>query len=214
MTDGIDNTSRRRVSEVAERAREAKVPLYLLGLGRAGEIDVNTMERLAKETGGKFYHATNEASLIEIFENLSMHIHDDGVDEPSLRRLASETGGTYYPVADVGKLKFALDKISDAIQKKSYEVMFPSLTQKRDGTSRVIGIKLVSRTGGGEAASTSGPVRFDSETVIGTKTFDYQTRGLVLAEMHPLVYLFLLAGIGFLMILPAMTGLFSAARRD
>ena len=85
MTDGIDNTSRRRVPEVLERAREAKVPLYLLGFGRKGEIDTETMRRLAAETGGKFYHATNETSLIEIFENLSMDLHDDGVDETSLR---------------------------------------------------------------------------------------------------------------------------------
>ena len=213
MTDGIDNTSRRRVPEVLERAREAKVPLYLLGFGRPGEIDVTTMKRLAEQTGGKFYHATNEASLIEIFENLSMDLHDDGVDESSLRRLSGETGGQYYPVADAGKLKYALDKISDSIQHKSYEVVFPSLIQKRDGTSRMIGIKLVSRTGE-TAATSSGMFRYGTEQVLTSKATDYQTRGLVLAEMHPLVYLFLLGGLGFLMILPTMTGIFSAARRD
>ena len=212
MTDGIDNTSRRRVPEVLERAREAKVPLYLLGFGRPGEIDVSTMRRLAEQTGGKFYHATNEASLIEIFENLSMDLHDDGVDEVSLRRLAGETGGQYYPVADVGKLKFALDRISDAIQHKSYEVVFPSLIQKRDGTSRMIGIKLVTRTG--ETATTKGMVRYGDEQVLTAKRTDYQTRGLVVAEMHPLIYLFLLGGLGLLMILPTMTGIFSATRRD
>jgi VWFA-related protein len=212
MTDGIDNTSRRRVPEILERAREAKVPLYLLGFGRKGEIDTATMRQLAEQTGGKFYHATNEASLIEIFENLSMDLHDDGVDEASLRRLSGETGGQYYPVADAGKLKFALDKIGEAIQHKSYEVVFPSLIQKRDGTSRMIGIKLVSRTG--ETAATKGLFRIGDEQVLTAKRTDYQTRGLVLAEMHPLVYLFLLGGLGFLMILPTMTGIFSAARRD
>jgi VWFA-related protein len=212
MTDGIDNTSRRRVPEVLQRAREAQVPLYMLGFGRKGEIDTTTMRRLAEQTGGKFYHATNEASLIEIFENLSMDLHDDGVDEPSLRRLAGETGGQYYPVADVAKLKFALAQISDAIQHKSYEVVFPSLIQKRDGTSRMIAIKLVSRTG--ETATARGMVPYGTEQVLTAKRTDYQTRGLVVAEMHPLVYLFLLGGLGFFLILPTMTGIFAAKRRD
>ena len=34
MTDGIDNSSRRRVEEVVERAKEANVPLYMLAFGR------------------------------------------------------------------------------------------------------------------------------------------------------------------------------------
>src|SRR5262249_37802106 len=37
MTDGVDNKSRRRVEEIIDRAKEAKVPLYLIGFGRTGE---------------------------------------------------------------------------------------------------------------------------------------------------------------------------------
>src|SRR6516165_8494912 len=60
LTDGIDNKSHRRVDELIERAKEAKVPLYLLGLGREGELDEATMQQMAKETGGQFYAARNQ----------------------------------------------------------------------------------------------------------------------------------------------------------
>src|SRR5262249_20783049 len=98
MTDGVDNTSRRRKEEVIERAREAKspqnpngIPLYLLGFGREGEIDAAVMEEIANKTGGKYYHAKNEKSLLEIFENLSIQIHDDGINEAELTALAEKT---------------------------------------------------------------------------------------------------------------------------
>src|SRR5262249_55911106 len=81
MTDGVDNSSRRRVEEVIARATEAKVPLYLLGFGRTGEIDDATMKLMANSTGGKFFHAKNKDELIEIFEKISGDLHDDGIDE-------------------------------------------------------------------------------------------------------------------------------------
>src|SRR4029077_5400272 len=97
MTDGVDNSSRRRVDEVIERAREAKIALYMLGFGRKGELDETTMQAMATQTGGKYYHAQNEKDLLEIFENLSIQLHDDGIDEATLTKLAHDTGGNYYP---------------------------------------------------------------------------------------------------------------------
>src|SRR5262249_26978176 len=52
MTDGIDNSSRHRVEELLERAKEAHVPLYMLGFGRADEIDAVAMTQMANATGG------------------------------------------------------------------------------------------------------------------------------------------------------------------
>ncbi len=57
MTDGVDNSSRRRVEEVIERAREAKIALHMLGFGRKGELDEKAMQAMAAQTGGKYYHA-------------------------------------------------------------------------------------------------------------------------------------------------------------
>src|SRR5205807_3906211 len=95
LTDGIDNKSRRRKDEVIARAKEAGVPLFLLGFGRKNELDIKGMTEMAEATKGKFYHAENQEQLIRHFEDLYNRIHDDGVDEESLRALALATGGKY-----------------------------------------------------------------------------------------------------------------------
>jgi VWFA-related protein len=202
MTDGIDNSSRRRVEEVIERAQEAKIPLYMLGFGREGELDQKTMERMAKSTGGRFYHAKNEKALLEIFENLSIELHDDGIDEIALKKLASETGGLYYPAKDVTRLKLILEQVSQQMTQKRYAVTFKSKRQVRDGTVRKVDLKLIRR---GEVVSNpatgSGGV---AEQVVQSAKADYQTRGVVVAEMSHLVYLGLLIVICLLIARPSM----------
>jgi VWFA-related protein len=191
MTDGIDNTSRRRVEEVIERATNAKIPLYMLGFGRDGEIDDATMKKLAKASGGKYYHAKTKDDLVEIFENLSIQLHDDGIDEATLKLLSSETGGQYFPAKNVTELKFILEQVTKNIQRESYEIVFPSLNQRADGAVREVTLKLVQRVDG-------------ADTVLGEVAGSYQMRGLVVAEMHPGVYLLLLLVIGGLIALPAL----------
>jgi VWFA-related protein len=200
MTDGIDNSSRRRVDEVIDRAREAKIALFMLGFGRKGELDEKTMIEMASQTGGKYYHAQNEKALLEIFENLSIDLHDDGIDEATLTRLAKETGGQYYPAKNVQDLRFILEQVTQNIQKKEYAVTFPSLRQVKDGTARNVTLKLVRRTG--EVVSSDGYQ--PAEQVIQEKQAGYQTHGVVVAEMHHMVYLLLLVIITALIVAPSL----------
>ena len=127
MTDGYDNTSRRRVGEVIDRAKEAGIPLYMLGFGRDGEIDQATMDRMAKATGGKYFHANSKDALLEIFEKLAILLHDDGIDEAALKQLARETRGQYFPAKNVAELKMILADVTQNIQRESYEIVFESL---------------------------------------------------------------------------------------
>lgn len=193
MTDGIDNSSRRRVEEVIERAKEAKVPLYILGFGRPNELDDATMRRMAEETGGKYYHAKNKAALMDIFENLSIQLHDDGVDEVSLKKLAKDTGGLYYPVKNVSDLKLILEQVTKSIQREPYEIIFESPSPRGDGRLRDVTLKLVRRGPGG-----------GGDQVLDERTGGYQVRGLVVAEMNPFVYLILLVIAGGLIALPGL----------
>ncbi len=204
MTDGVDNCSRRREKEVLARAKEANIAVYTLGFGRDHEIDQRLMRSLADNTGGRYYHARDTKSLLEIFENLSIQLHDDGIDEIALTQLAEQTGGQYFPVKNIAELKLILEKVTDAIQHKQYEVTFPSLIQKRDGTHRLVNIKLVRRTGELASNTAGGMVSFGGDQVLQSKASSYQTRGLVVAEMHPLVYLALLLGVGVLLLLPSI----------
>lgn len=205
MTDGVDNSSRRRIDEVVARAKESKIPVYTLGFGREGELDTKLMTRLAVETGGKYYHARNEKSLLEIFENLSIQLHDDGIDEIALTKLANETGGRYYPVKNISELQLILNKVNETIQHKQYEIMFPSTIQKRDGTNRQVSLKLVRRTGE-QVSNTAGGEYSASgdDQVMQQQTGGYQMRGLVAAEMNPYVYLLFLIGVGAMLMLPSM----------
>jgi VWFA-related protein len=188
LTDGKDEAPGSRHSDrlVIERAKEAGIPLYMLGLGRPEEINEAVMKRMAEETGGAYYHAGNQQRLIELFEKLSIDIHDEGIDEASLRRLAEETGGTYTPVRDASRLHLAFDQLSTELQ-STYTVTFPSRRSSHDGTARGIDISVVRN---GVRVSTVGSA-------------DYNVRGVVAAEMDHRVYLVLLAVLGVLLLAPA-----------
>jgi len=202
MTDGVDNSSRRRVDEVIERAKEAKVPLYMLGFGREGELDRKGMEKMAKETGGRYYHAKNEKALLDIFENLSIELHDDGIDEIALKKLAGETGGQYYPAKSVADLRLVLEQVSQQIQQKQYSVTFKSLRPVTDGTLRHVALKLIRR---GEVVSNAATGAVEVRDVVVEETAaTYQLPGIVIAEMNHLIYLGLLCGIALLIALPAL----------
>ncbi len=206
LTDGIDNSSRRRVDEVIQRAQEAKnrwnpkgVPLFMLGFGRPGEIDEAIMKRMAAQTGGQYFHARDQKSLMDIFEELSNELNDDGIDEASLTRLAKETGGQYYPAKDVSQLRFILERVTESMQMKKYEVTFPSLFQTGDGTGRNVTLKLVRVSG--DLAGTGASAAAVEE--VGRSERSYQVHGVVVPEMNPLVYLGLLGFLGLLLTLPS-----------
>ena len=202
MTDGVDNSSRRRVEEVIERAREAKIALHMLGFGRKGELDEKAMQAMAAQTGGKYYHAATRKRSLEIFENLSIQLHDDGIDEATLTKLAQDTGGNYYPAKNVQDLQFILEKVTQNIQKKEYAVTFASNRPVKDGTARNVTLKLVRRSEG--VSSQAGVNYVPGETVVQETNARYQTHGVVVAEMHPMVYLLLLLVIAGLIAAPAM----------
>lgn len=195
LTDGIDNRSRHRVDDVIAIARESNIPLHLLGFGRAGELDEATMQRMAKETKGRYYPARNQQQLYEIFESLSIELHDDGVDESSLRRLADETGGKYFSVRHVEDLQLRFQEVASELD-STYVATFASRRPQHDGTARGIDIAVAR---GGQALS---------ETVREV----YDVHGVVVAAMHPGVYLGLLAALLGLLAIPAALRMTSRSR--
>jgi VWFA-related protein len=202
LTDGIDNSSRRRVDEVIERAKQAKIALHMLGFGRPGELDEKVMRAMATQTGGKYYHAKTEDELVKIFEDLSIQLHDEGIDEETLKALAEQTGGKYYPARKIGELKFIYQRLAEELQ-KTYQVTVPSLRPKRDGTARRIDVKLVRKVDGAKV-----------QVVKSLGETDRAVRGVVVAEMDYEVYLGLLGGIVLLLVLPgAIRGLVRSGKR-
>jgi VWFA-related protein len=189
LTDGKEEFpvfSKHRVEEVIESARQANIPLHMLGLGRSGEIDEPVMQQMARETGGTYHHARTEQKLFEIFENLSIKLHDDGIDEDGLRQLAEQTGGKYYPARDISRLQEIYRELAHELQ-ETYTVTFPSHRQSHDGTSRGIDISVVR----------------EGVRVSEVARFNYNTHGLVVPALDQPLYLGLLAVLGGLLVLPA-----------
>jgi len=185
LTDGKDNKSHRRVDDVVRMAKQTKTPLYLLGLGRPGELDEGVMERMAKESGGQYYSARNQQRLFEIFESLSIELHDDGIDEASLRRLADETGGKYYLARNVGDLQLRFQEVAADLD-TTYVATFASRRPQHDGTARGIDIQ----------------VKRGEQALSAAVRDVYDVHGVVVAEMHPGVYLGVLAVLGGLLAVP------------
>jgi VWFA-related protein len=187
LTDGKDEDPGSRASDdvVIERAKEAGIPLYMLGLGRQEEINEAVMRKMAEATGGKYYHAGNQQRLIELFEQLSIDIHDEGIDEESLKQLAEKTGGKYFAVRDASKLHVAFDDLSRELQ-STYTVTF--LSRQPDGTAR--GIEVYISRGG---------KRLSAGNVAG-----YNVRGVVVPDMDYRIYLVLLMLLGGLLVAPAL----------
>jgi VWFA-related protein len=197
LTDGVDNSSRRRKEEVIDLARSHKIKIFMLGLGRSGELDQKTMEEIADKTGGYYDRASNMKKLIELFEKLSTELHDEGVDEDSLRRLAKETGGEYHLAKDAAKLKFVLKDVGAALMKpRDYTETFESKFQDDDGTRRKIGLSLVF-----VERDAKGRVR-EVDVGGGPHVGDVQVRGVVVARMDSLVYVGMLGLLGVLLALP------------
>jgi VWFA-related protein len=196
LTDGKDNRSRRyRVEEVIALARKAEIPLHMMGLGRAGELDEKVMRRMGERTGGTYHHARNKQMLYEIFEDLSIQLHDDGIDEAALKQLADETGGKYYPAQDISRLKLIYEGLAQELQ-TTYTVTFPSLRQDYDGTARNIKISVWRK----------------GVQVSDVLKSGYNVHGVVVPEMDHQVYLGLLAVVGGLIAAPGVLRRFSRKR--
>lgn len=185
LTDGIDNSSRRRVDEVIDRARAARTAVHMLGLGRAGELDEKVMRALAQLTGGEYHHAQNEEKLFQIFEDLSIQLHDDGIDQDALEQMAAATGGQFYHARDASKLHLYYQELAHELQ-STYTATFPSRRPSHDGTARGIDISVM-RNG---------------LRVSQVARLDYHVHGVVVPTMNRSVYLILLALLGALLLLP------------
>ncbi len=203
FTDGVDEqpgSPSTRVEQIIQSAREQSVVLYMLGLGQEDELSRPTLEqmrRMARETGGEFHLATNEQKLLDIFEELSIALHDDGIDETALTRLATRTGGQYYHARDAAKLQQIYIQLADQLQ-STYTVTFPSRRQVQDGTTS--GIEIFLKRGG--------------EIISERAVKEFTRHGLVVPGVDPWIYLLLLSVLVVGLALPSLRRIRSSAEQE
>lgn len=72
FTDGDDNRSFHTINETIAYAKTNSVPVYTIGLG--DRIKPNILQRIANETGGKYYFTPTTAQLSQIYSQISQNL--------------------------------------------------------------------------------------------------------------------------------------------
>jgi molybdopterin-guanine dinucleotide biosynthesis protein A len=184
-TDGIDLSSRHRPEEIITEARAAHVELHILGLGPEAVTQQAMLRSLAEETGGSYQHIADWEALPPACADLAARLHHQGIDERGMRILAEQTGGKYYAIRTATQAAEVWPQLAEEIQ-GTYRVTFRSRRPSHDGTARGIDIYIVRN---GVAVSAMQPSGIS-------------TRGRLVPELHPRLFLALLAVLGGLLILP------------
>jgi hypothetical protein len=77
MTDGIDNASWKSEANVIDYSRRLGIPIYAIGLGEGGpfggygDLDQQTLRRIAAGSGGLYFAAPAPGQLRAIYEALA-----------------------------------------------------------------------------------------------------------------------------------------------
>ncbi|MER3441667.1 MAG: hypothetical protein C4296_09900 [Gemmataceae bacterium] len=147
LTDGSDNASKHPAEEVIRRAKQMGIPVHMLGFGQdTKEFNGPLIQAIASATGGRYYVADDAGKLLEIFEELAIDLHDDGIDEQALATLARETGGQHFHVEEAPKLQDIFARISGQLSSE-FSIRFRSRRPIHDGTARGIAIHISGRSG-------------------------------------------------------------------
>ena len=72
LTDGHDNASTSNWQQVVAEANEARVPVYVIGLG---DVSRDTLSMITQATKGLFYHTQTANALDSIYAQISEQVH-------------------------------------------------------------------------------------------------------------------------------------------
>ena len=123
MTDGVHNMGQVSPSDALEIAKVFKVRVYTIGLGTMGQapypqqtpfgmqkimmpvqIDEPLMQKIAKETGGNYYRATNNKSLENIYSQIDK-LEKSKIETSSFKHYAE----LFFPFALIALIALALE---------------------------------------------------------------------------------------------------------
>lgn len=124
LTDGVNNTGIIGPETALDIAKAYKIRVYTIGVGTIGEapmpvkmpdgtttkqmmkvdVDEPTLKKIATETGGKFYRATNNASLAAIYKDIDK-LEKTKVEISSYKHYAE----LFFPFALIAIVSLALE---------------------------------------------------------------------------------------------------------
>lgn len=71
LTDGNDNMSSKNFENVISYAKKSSIPIYIIGLG---DVNSDSLTRLAESTDGQYYYANSANSLNTIYKKISIRL--------------------------------------------------------------------------------------------------------------------------------------------
>lgn len=71
LTDGNDNMSKKNYKDVISLAKKMAIPIYIIGLG---DVNEDSLRKLAEATDGQFFYANSASSLTEIYKKISVKL--------------------------------------------------------------------------------------------------------------------------------------------
>ena len=70
LTDGVDNAGTVPLDVAIKTAKKYGIKVYTIGVGGAGDYNPEVLQRIAKETGGKFYEAGSKERIKAIYDEI------------------------------------------------------------------------------------------------------------------------------------------------
>ncbi len=70
LTDGADNMSKTSFQDILELTKKSNIKLYIIGIGEKSDLDIQKLEKLAKEAKGKFFFVSDKKQLEQIYREI------------------------------------------------------------------------------------------------------------------------------------------------
>lgn len=71
ITDGYHNAGRSSPKAAVQKAKEAGIRIYTVGIGNKSDYDASLLEAIAKQSGAKSYAASSAEALAKIYEEIN-----------------------------------------------------------------------------------------------------------------------------------------------
>ncbi|WP_158640067.1 VWA domain-containing protein [Halalkalibacter nanhaiisediminis] len=68
LTDG--RSSQRKVTEMMEKAKAEGITIYTVGLGKKNQLNEALLQKIAEETGGKYFHAQQNIDISTAYQSI------------------------------------------------------------------------------------------------------------------------------------------------
>ena len=70
LSDGYQNSGTFSPKDGVAKAKKEKIKIYTIGVGKRSDYDEALLKKIAKESGGRFFHADDADSMREVYQSI------------------------------------------------------------------------------------------------------------------------------------------------